>query len=598
MRFSGKLFILLLWNISLFSFVAQAEGVEEAQSEEQLERLENDTLKVEKLIALYDRHYKGTEDSANIGTKFIIQAYYLSGRLHWRRGIRESAFRIAENLLRAKNLLKATEFYFITLREAEAAGDKLLAARVHRGLGLVFFNQDKWKDALIYFDHSISGFRFLGDEEKANTAIYLKGLCYNHLSRFKEAEYDLKDAIAYARLSGDSNRIYECTIGLAESELGRGNYYKAMEMYNLADAYYTEKRERIALSLVHAGKAEIWLRRNNNREALAEANHAYTIAHSTVTAINLANITSLLHRIYYKIGDKNKAYQYLLEHLHIKDSIYNFEVSSRIAQAGYNYALETNEMKFNVEMDKNIRRRNLAVFSAVVLMLFMLLIFLAYRSVRKERKKSEDLLLNILPLHTAEELKKFGRAIPKSHIDVSVMFCDVAGFTTISSNMTAEDLVTMLDFYFRNFDEIIKRHSLEKIKTIGDSYMCATGLQSDKSNNAGQCIDAALEMLYFIQSVAPEMKERYGQSFSFRIGIHTGNLVSGVVGSTKYAYDIWGDTVNVASRMEDASEPGEINISGDTFREAGENYNTVYRGKIVAKHKGELDMYFVKGRKS
>jgi class 3 adenylate cyclase len=226
----------------------------------------------------------------------------------------------------------------------------------------------------------------------------------------------------------------------------------------------------------------------------------------------------------------------------------------------------------------------------------MLIVMFAYQALKKERRKSEELLLNILPRETKEELEKFGKAIPKEHASATIMFCDVQGFTNISVTMGAEKLVNMIDFYFRKFDEIMTRNELEKIKTIGDAYMCAGGLHHSESakDHASRTIDAAIEIMKFAVDAAPEMKEKYGSSFSFRIGVHTGSVVSGVVGSKKYAYDIWGDTVNTAARMEQSSMGGHINISGDTYKLVEGKYHIDYRGKINAKHKGELDMYFIR----
>jgi PAS domain S-box-containing protein len=210
-----------------------------------------------------------------------------------------------------------------------------------------------------------------------------------------------------------------------------------------------------------------------------------------------------------------------------------------------------------------------------------------------EKNRSEALLLNILPHDTAEELKKFGKANVKYYELASVLFTDFEGFTKITESISHEKLVTELDNYFIKFDEIIEKYNLEKIKTIGDSYMCAGGIPVANLKNPFVMVLAGLE----IQKVICELNLIKAKSkqlaWNLRLGIHTGELITGVVGKKKFAYDIWGDTVNTASRIESASEIGKVNISGSTYNIIKDFFDCTYRGKIKVKNKGEIDMYFV-----
>ena len=211
----------------------------------------------------------------------------------------------------------------------------------------------------------------------------------------------------------------------------------------------------------------------------------------------------------------------------------------------------------------------------------------------KEQEKTEELLLNILPKETAEELKKYGKAKARHYDFASVMFTDFKGFTFLSEKLTSTDLVKEIDYCFANFDDIIEKYQIEKIKTIGDSYMCAAGIPKENSFNPILLTLAGMEIIQFMEKHKEERKEQNLPYFELRTGIHTGSLVTGVVGKKKFAYDIWGDTVNTASRLESSGEPGMLNVSESTYNVIKDYFDCEFRGKIEAKNKGQLAMYFV-----
>lgn len=212
-----------------------------------------------------------------------------------------------------------------------------------------------------------------------------------------------------------------------------------------------------------------------------------------------------------------------------------------------------------------------------------------------EKKKSDDLLLNILPEEIAEELKQTGHTIPRSYEIATVMFTDFENFTSKSEKLSPEELVNVIDTCFKKFDEIISRHKIEKIKTIGDAYLCVSGLPDAKDHDAENVVIAALEIIESIKELQNNSDDE--MYFNIRVGIHTGPLVAGVVGDKKFAYDIWGDTVNTAARMEQNSEPDKINISQSTYDLIKHRFNCTFRGKKAAKNKGMIEMYFVENIK-
>jgi class 3 adenylate cyclase len=256
----------------------------------------------------------------------------------------------------------------------------------------------------------------------------------------------------------------------------------------------------------------------------------------------------------------------------------------------------------------SIQRQRIAIYAAgstgFLLLLMAIGIFSRYKYVRRtnriiaeERDRSEKLLLNILPAETAQELKEKGVATPKDYEMVSVLFTDFKGFTIIAEKLTAKELIEELNHCFFEFDKIIDKHNLEKIKTIGDAYMCAGGIPVANKTNPVDIVKAGLEIREFMDNLKIQREKEGKDYWELRIGIHTGEVVAGVVGKNKFAYDIWGDAVNTASRMESSGIPGQVNISGTTYEFVKDHFQCTYRGKVQAKNKGEIDMYIVENIK-
>jgi adenylate cyclase len=211
------------------------------------------------------------------------------------------------------------------------------------------------------------------------------------------------------------------------------------------------------------------------------------------------------------------------------------------------------------------------------------------KKIANEKQKSDELLLNILPYEVAEELKLNGESSAKHYDEVSVLFTDFVNFTQKSEALGVQKMLNELNVCFTEFDKIMEKHGLEKIKTIGDAYLAVSGLPSTNDNHAQNAVKAGLEILEFIN----KKKSLNENSFEIRIGIHSGPVIAGIVGVKKFAYDIWGDTVNTAARMEQNGVKGKLNVSGSTYTLIHEKYDCEYRGKIETKGKGALDMYFV-----
>ncbi len=215
----------------------------------------------------------------------------------------------------------------------------------------------------------------------------------------------------------------------------------------------------------------------------------------------------------------------------------------------------------------------------------------------EERIKTGALLTNILPTEIAEQLKNKGKVDAKTYRLASVLFTDFEGFTFISEQLEPQEIIRELGVFFAKFDQIVGEHFVEKIKTIGDAYMCVGGLPIRNKSNPIDTVLAGLEMQSFTNKLNQHKRARGELEWNLRVGIHTGRVIAGVVGTRKFAYDIWGDTVNTAARMETSGEVGKVNISGATYKHVKDYFDCEYRGKISAKNKGEIDMYFVHGLK-
>ncbi len=240
---------------------------------------------------------------------------------------------------------------------------------------------------------------------------------------------------------------------------------------------------------------------------------------------------------------------------------------------------------------EEVQRRNFFLVLAIGILVALALLYLRYRSaqqfqdrIRQEQKRSDELLLNILPLSVARELKETGKAAARRYESATVMFSDFVGFSRIASTRDPEELVALLDRTFRAFDEIVERHGLEKIKTIGDAYMCVGGVPEQDLDHASHAVQAAVEIQEYLTS---------HEEFEARIGIHSGPVVAGVVGRDKFAFDIWGDTVNQAARLEAVGNPGEVTLSRATCELLGTQFAYERMGTFEARNIGEMDRYRV-----
>ena len=388
---------------------------------------------------------------------------------------------------------------------------------------------------------------------------------------------------------------------------------QAGERFRSSAAMAQEVGDRQSLAGTWANIAENLLMQERVPEAVRFGEQALELARSIDHAESIQRAAGNLHTAYKRLGRMGPALEMHELYMAMRDSVRNDENTRNLLRQQYAYDYAQREVLLVADQEKKdalaaeeLRRRNLqrnAFIGGFVLMLALAGTFLFQRNrINKEKARSEELLLNILPEEVAEELKEKGEA-EAVHIDqVTVLFTDFKGFTAMSELVTPKQLVKDLHECFSAFDHICAKHGLEKIKTIGDAYMAAGGLPTPNTTHATDVIQAAFEMRDFIAEGKARKIAAGMPYFEIRIGIHTGPVVAGIVGVKKFSYDIWGDTVNTASRMESSGEVGQVNISEATYalvkEQAGSLFDFTPRGKIQAKGKGEMEMYFVHSHSS
>ncbi|MDP4953327.1 MAG: tetratricopeptide repeat protein, partial [Flavobacteriales bacterium] len=425
---------------------------------------------------------------------------------------------------------------------------------------------------------------------------------------------NISQAFKYYERSRDLNQEIGDIYGLsgAFSSIGRlyekeGQLSLALDAYEKALSLVQEVGMMQEIAIKQTDLGRFYLLQGDHKKAMNYCQKAYTTSKENGAILTQNSACECLYSVNKEIGDQAEALSFFEEMAVLKDSIYNDDNTRKLTQIQMKYEFSKQEAARQAEQDKKdalaqeeLQRQKLVRNSfmggfAVVLMFAG--VFLSQRNrIGKEKQRSEALLLNILPEETALELKEKGSADAKLIDEVSVLFTDFKGFTAMSEQLSPKELVQDLHQCFSLFDEICEKHGVEKIKTIGDAYMAAGGLPSPNNTHAKDVVLAALEMAEVVEKGKHDKIAKNLPYFEVRVGVHTGPVVAGIVGVKKFQYDIWGDTVNTASRMESSGEVGKVNLSQSTYQLLKDNKDFTFesRGKIKAKGKGEIEMYFVR----
>jgi class 3 adenylate cyclase len=453
-----------------------------------------------------------------------------------------------------------------------------------------------------YYTKSISILRNTKDTLTLASALLNAGdEAFKNKQHTKALSYFKESGIHFKQVNYPIGTAYNLgNVGMVYAEQGKDAL--AEQYINEAFVLLEELKDYNPITTYLTYMSDIYSRRKDYTTALKYAHRSLDLATQYGLKEQISNANLTLSELYEQYGNTAASYQHYKEHIAFRDSIINLESVQQIADLRTDFEVSQKQTEIDLLDQRRKNQRIITYAIGIALFFIALLAFLWYRRylfIRKtkqiietERDRSDQLLLNILPEDTATELKLNGKVQAKKHESVTVLFSDFQGFTSYSENLSPEELVETVDFYFSKFDTIMEAHGLEKIKTIGDAYMCAGGLHGNATDAAHQMILAAKEIIDFVESTKNNALA-HELTFDIRIGINSGPVVAGVVGSKKFAYDIWGDTVNVASRMESMSLPGKINISERTYELIKDRWSCEFRGEIQVKNRGHLTMYFV-----
>ncbi len=551
----------------------------------------------------------------NIGIGYYYQGKYKEAVLTWQQAI--EVYKLIEDKKGVANMLsnqgaiyfnegddaKSLELHLQSLKMSEAIGDTLRILTSLTNIGAIYLNKSAtYNKALEFFLRSYKLSMEIKDPYSIGTSTANLGETYYKMG-------DDSTALVYLY---QSKKAYNDNENLPYTLNYIGRVFTRQKKFEQAISIHTEAYKitrkldtRLDMTQSLIGLGQAYAANKEMEPAIQTYKQALDVGIPIHAATEMKDAYEGLSAAYLSLSDFANASKYQNLLLAIKDTIYNRETDKKLGTLQFTFDLEKKESEINLLnkdkkiQEQEIKRQKLVKYGFIggfTVVLLFASIFLKQRNrISKEKKRSDELLLNILPEETAEELKATGAAKTKSLDMVSVLFTDFKNFTQASEILTPEELVAEINHCYSEFDRIITLHGIEKIKTIGDSYMCAGGLPVTNNTHPVDVVAAGLQMVQFIEANKKDRQERELPFFELRLGIHTGPVVAGIVGIKKFAYDIWGDTVNTASRMESSGQIGKVNISGSTYELVKDKFTCIHRGKIEAKNKGLIDMYFVEG---
>lgn len=509
---------------------------------------------------------------------------------------------------------QALEYYETAYNLALAINDSKNVARCLDGKASLYESQKQYDKALDFYKQSYEIAKQAGFKDWYAPVTFSIANVLSLQGKTTEAIAGLQESIQLSEETNNLNNKATCCQALATIYYAKNEPRKAFEYIEQAMDLFTQTGAKSSFSYARILMSYIMMQDKQWDLAIGTAQESFEAGKEAKDTKLQKDAAEALYNIYNYKGDKALALRYHEIFHALSEANFSEDLAKKMTQIELQSKFEKElaladtkrqareaELNAQIEQQKLVKKASfigiglLAVIASLAVFAFIQK-QKDNRIIAAEKKKSDELLLNILPAEVAQELKDNGKAKAKNYEMATVLFADIKNFTGAAERLTPEQLVDEIDYYFKKFDEIVATYKIEKIKTIGDAYLCVGGLPTADRDNAVYVVSAAIDMQTFVEKEKQERAARSKIFFEIRIGIHTGPLIAGIVGLRKFAYDIWGDTVNIAARMEQHGEEGKINITGPTYELVKTNFNCTYRGKIEAKNKGQIDMYFVEGK--
>jgi class 3 adenylate cyclase len=527
----------------------------------------------------------------------------------FKNGIATSTNNIGAIYYSMGNYSKAIDNYKAAIKIHEELENDMQIAGTTQNIGNIYYVLNDYVNAKIYYDKAEKS------HEKANNLQAL-ALVKSSLGRIHLKEENYGTALTYfntsLKLAKESNNKQvqsEVLFNIGTLYQNKHNEAKSIQYFEESVAIAAEIGNNLQKSTSLVALGNVYLTSNKKSAAIKNCNAGFLLAEQLNVISIQEDACKCLYEAYKATNNPAKALLYNEKMYVFRDSLNIKQTSDKILNMKYEKEMLLDSIA-NVEkqrmaelahqkvVQKKEKQRNIFIIAGLFAFIIAIGIFGRLRLVKQsksrlqiEKDRSEHLLHNILPEEVADELKEKGYVNAQDFDTASILFTDFKSFTETASLLSPQELVEEINVYFKAFDEVIERYQIEKIKTIGDAYMAAGGLPKPDKNAVKNTILAAIDMQLFVAKRKLEKKA----AFDMRVGIHVGPIVAGIVGVKKFQYDIWGDTVNIASRMESNGAVGKVNISNDTYQLIKDEADFIfeYRGKIDVKGKGELDMYFV-----
>ncbi|MCB9244786.1 MAG: tetratricopeptide repeat protein [Flavobacteriales bacterium] len=523
-----------------------------------------------------------------------------------KKGIAKNLNNIGLIYVNQGNPPRALESFQKSLAIKEELGDKKGIAAILNNIGLIYHDQGNYPRALEYYQKSLAIKEELGDKKGIAGGLINIGIIYYGQANYPRAlEYYEKSLTIFEEL-GDKVGIATNLGNIGHIHSDRGNFPLALEYYQKSLAIQESLGDKDGMADILSNMGILYNKQGKNASALNYCQRSLRLAEE-IGALDLQKEgCKCLYNTYKAMGNDKSALAYYEQMIAMRDSMFNEENTKKLTQLEMQYDFDKKEAATKAEQEKKdalaaleLKRQTMArngfMGGFAVVLLFAGVFFVQRNKIGKEKQRSEELLLNILPEEIARELKEKGKADARDFDLVTTLFTDFVSFTETSEKLSASELVSEINQCFEAFDRITEKYGIEKIKTIGDAYMAAGGLPVPTDDSVKNTVLAALEMQSFIQDRKSKLEAEGKLGFQMRAGIHTGPVVAGIVGVKKFQYDIWGDTVNTASRMENSGAAGKVNISRKTYELLKEDPQFTFepRGKVNVKGKGEMEMYFL-----